>query len=99
MHVEKLHNFNFNVMLTTLVARPFLKVVKQLFSGFLGDPCTFAHHYSQMINMLAITSTLTYWCDNIHNFLFAASALDASFKDCFSPTYTSKKGKFLRHPS
>jgi hypothetical protein len=45
-----------------------------------------------MINMLAITFTLTYWCDNINNFLFAASGLDASFKDFFLPITPPKKG-------
>ena len=38
MQVEELNNFSLNVILTTLVARPFLKVVKQLFSNFFRRP-------------------------------------------------------------
>lgn len=85
MQVEKLHNFNLNIMLTTLVDRPFLKVVKQLFSSFFRRPIhLYTSLFSNVINMLAITFTLTYWCDNTYNFLLAASGLDASFKDFFS---------------
>jgi len=38
MQVAKLLNFNLNVMFTTLVARPFLKIVKQLPSGIFRRP-------------------------------------------------------------
>jgi len=51
-----------------------------------------------MINMLAITFTLTYWCHNIYNFLFAASGLDASLKDLFSHVHLQEK-EILEHPS
>jgi hypothetical protein len=80
---EKLHNFNMSVMLTTLIARPFLKSSKTIFSTFFRRPMHFTHHCSQMINMPATIFTLTCWCDNIYNFLLASSGLDASFKDFF----------------